>query len=140
MTSLAVEVAPGVHRVSVPLPFPPGEVAAWVIEGEDGAHTLVDTGIDTRPARDALRAAAAEVGVTRESLKYVVLTHAHPDHYGLAGPVRDWSGAAVALHEEEERLAASWTAGPKTARTPPRCSRGSASPRRSPAPSCAPAT
>ena len=105
MTSLAVEVAPGVHRVSVPLPFPPGEVAAWVIEGEDGAHTLVDTGIDTRPARDALRAAAAEVGVTRESLKYVVLTHAHPDHYGLAGPVRDWSGAAVALHEEEERLA-----------------------------------
>jgi glyoxylase-like metal-dependent hydrolase (beta-lactamase superfamily II) len=104
MTAAAVQVAPGVHRVSVPLPFPPGEVAAWVIEGDEG-HTLVDTGIDTPPARGALRDAAAEVGVTPDSLAYVVLTHAHPDHYGLAGPVREWSGARVAIHEEEEKLA-----------------------------------
>lgn len=103
-TAAPRQVAPGVHRISVPLPFPPGEVAAWVIEGEAG-HTLVDTGIDTPPARGALRAAAAHVGVTPRSLAYVVLTHAHPDHYGLAGPVREWSGARVALHEAEERLA-----------------------------------
>lgn len=99
-----VEVAPGVHRVSVPLPFPPGEVAAWVIEGDHG-HTLVDTGIDTPPARGALRSAADHVGVTPESLETIVLTHAHPDHYGLAGPVRAWSGARVAIHEAEEELA-----------------------------------
>ncbi|HKP76722.1 MAG TPA: MBL fold metallo-hydrolase [Longimicrobiaceae bacterium] len=105
MTAAApVQVAPGVHRVSVPLPFPPGEVAAWVIEGDEG-HTLVDTGIDTPPARDALREAAEHVGVTPESLAFVVLTHAHPDHYGLAEPVRRWSGARVAIHEEEEKLA-----------------------------------
>ncbi|MFL5541727.1 MAG: MBL fold metallo-hydrolase [Longimicrobiaceae bacterium] len=104
MTTAPVQVAPGVHRVSVPLPFPPGEVAAWLIEGEAG-HTLVDTGIDTPLARYALREAAGHVGVTPESLEYVVLTHAHPDHYGLAGPVREWSGAKVAIHEEEEKLA-----------------------------------
>ncbi|HYJ79336.1 MAG TPA: MBL fold metallo-hydrolase [Longimicrobiaceae bacterium] len=99
-----LEVAPGVHRVSVPLPFPPGEVAAWVIEGDAG-YTLVDTGIDTPPARGALRLAAEHVGVTPASLAWVVLTHAHIDHYGLAGPVRAWSGARVALHEREEELA-----------------------------------
>jgi glyoxylase-like metal-dependent hydrolase (beta-lactamase superfamily II) len=104
VTTAPVQVAPGVHRVSVPLPFPPGEVAAWLIEGEAG-HTLVDTGIDTPLARYALREAAGHVGVTPESLEYVVLTHAHPDHYGLAGPVREWSGAKVAIHEEEEKLA-----------------------------------
>jgi glyoxylase-like metal-dependent hydrolase (beta-lactamase superfamily II) len=83
VTTATLEVAPGVHRISVPLPFPPGEVAAWVIEG-DGGHTLVDTGIDTPPARWALREAAGHVGVTPESLEYVVLTHAHPDHcWGL---------------------------------------------------------
>ena len=98
-----VEVAPGVHRVSVPLPFPPREVAAWVIEGDAG-HTLVDAGIDTPPARGALREAAEHVGVTPESLAFVVLTHAHLDHYGLAGPVRAWSGARVAVHEREEAL------------------------------------
>jgi glyoxylase-like metal-dependent hydrolase (beta-lactamase superfamily II) len=105
MTAAApVRVAPGVHRISVPLPFPPSEVAAWVLEG-DGGHTLVDTGIDTPPARGALRDAAAHVGVTPESLAYVVLTHAHPDHYGLAGKVREWSGARIAIHAEEEKLA-----------------------------------
>lgn len=100
-----VEVAPGVHRLSLPLPFPPHEVAAWVIEGDAG-HTLVDTGMDTPPARGALRDGAAAVGVTPESLAWVVLTHAHIDHYGLAGPVRAWSGGAkVALHALEEDLA-----------------------------------
>jgi glyoxylase-like metal-dependent hydrolase (beta-lactamase superfamily II) len=108
--ALPVEVAPGVHRISVPLPFPPREVAAWVIEGDDG-HVLVDTGIDTPPARGALRDAAGEIGVTRDSLRNVVLTHAHIDHYGLAGPVREWSGARVSIHEREEALATRWVKG-----------------------------
>lgn len=104
------EVAPGVHRISVPLPFPPREVAAWVIEGDHG-HVLVDTGIDTPPARGALRDAAADVGVTPESLRHVVLTHAHIDHYGLAGPVRGWSGATLVMHAREEQLATRWVHG-----------------------------
>lgn len=112
MTAAAapVQVAPGVHRISVPLPFPPREVAAWVIEGDDG-HVLVDTGIDTPPARGALRDAAGEIGVTRDSLRHVVLTHAHIDHYGLAGPVREWSGARVSIHAREEELATRWVHG-----------------------------
>ena len=104
------EVAPGVHRISVPLPFPPREVAAWILEGDDG-HVLVDTGIDTPPARGALRDAAEEVGVTPQSLRDVVLTHAHIDHYGLAGPVREWSGARLSMHAREERLATRWVQG-----------------------------
>lgn len=98
-----VEVVPGVHRVSVPLPFPPHEVAAWLLEGPDG-HTLVDTGMDTPGARGALRDGAERLGVSPESLTRVVLTHCHIDHFGLAGRVRAWSGAAVWLHEREDRL------------------------------------
>lgn len=113
MTAAAVpvlEVAPGVHRISVPLPFPPREVAAWILEGDHG-HVLVDTGIDTPPARGALREAAEEVGVTPATLRDVVLTHAHIDHYGLAGPVRDWSGATLSMHAREEQLATRWVQG-----------------------------
>jgi glyoxylase-like metal-dependent hydrolase (beta-lactamase superfamily II) len=98
-----VEVAPGVHRVSVPLPFPPHEVAAWLLEGPDG-HTLVDTGMDTPGARGALRDGAERLGVSPESLTRVVLTHAHIDHFGLASRVRAWSGATVWMHEREARL------------------------------------
>ena len=103
-TAAPVEVAAGVHRLSVPLPFPPREVAAWVIEGDDG-HVLVDTGIDTPPARGALREGAERLGVTPASLRHVVLTHAHIDHYGLAGPVRAWSGARLWMHAREDALA-----------------------------------
>jgi glyoxylase-like metal-dependent hydrolase (beta-lactamase superfamily II) len=101
--SAPVEVAPGVHRVSVPLPFPPHEVAAWLIEGADG-HTLVDTGMDTPGARGALRDGAERLGVSPESLRRVVLTHAHIDHFGLASRVRAWSGARVWMHEREAQL------------------------------------
>ncbi|HEX2188248.1 MAG TPA: MBL fold metallo-hydrolase [Longimicrobiaceae bacterium] len=104
MSEAVVEAAPGVHRISVPLPFPPHEVAAWLIEGEDG-FTLVDTGMDTPTARAALRGGAEGVGVTPGKLAHVLLTHVHIDHYGLAGPVRAWSGARVAIHEREEALA-----------------------------------
>jgi glyoxylase-like metal-dependent hydrolase (beta-lactamase superfamily II) len=113
VTSTAVpvrEVAPGVHRISVPLPFPPREVAAWVLEGDDG-HVLVDTGIDTPPARGALCEAAEDVGVTPDTLRDVVLTHAHIDHYGLAGPVRDWSGATLSMHAREQQLATRFVQG-----------------------------
>jgi glyoxylase-like metal-dependent hydrolase (beta-lactamase superfamily II) len=34
----------------------------------------------------------------------VLVTHIHPDHYGLAGRVRAASGAWVALHPEDARL------------------------------------
>lgn len=101
---LEAQVAPGVHRVSIPLPFPPGEVAAWVIDGEAG-HVLIDTGIDTPHARAALAAAARRIGVTPASLRWALLTHVHIDHYGLAGAVREWAGARVVIHEREEELA-----------------------------------
>jgi glyoxylase-like metal-dependent hydrolase (beta-lactamase superfamily II) len=98
------QVAEGVWRISIPLPFPPFEVAAWLLESGDG-HLLVDTGIDTPQSREAFRAAALSLGVSPASLGAVVLTHAHLDHYGLAGVVREWSGARLLIHEHEEALA-----------------------------------
>ena len=92
------------HRLSIPLPFPPAEVAAWVVEGDEGP-VLVDTGIDTPAARAVLKDAAAGLGIRPGALRGVVLTHAHIDHYGLAGAVREWSDAPLVMHEREDELA-----------------------------------
>ena len=37
-------------------------------------------------------------------MRGVLVTHIHPDHYGLAGRVQEASGAWVALHPEDEQL------------------------------------
>jgi glyoxylase-like metal-dependent hydrolase (beta-lactamase superfamily II) len=69
---------------------------------------LVDTGMDTPAARMALLDGAHALDIRPADLVLVVLTHVHVDHYGLAGLVRDWSGARVVIHETEEQLARRW--------------------------------
>lgn len=73
-------VAPGVGRITVPLPFPvPSHIHCYVLL-DDGV--LVDAGM--RGSMDALRAGLDHFGVAVEC---VVLTHGHPDHWALAGAV-----------------------------------------------------
>lgn len=101
------EVASGVFRIAIPLPFPPREVAVWAVRVHSG-WMLVDTGMDTPAARTALLDGARALGIRPTDLVSVVLTHVHVDHYGLAGLVREWSGASVVIHETEEQLARRW--------------------------------
>ncbi|TDQ63362.1 MBL fold metallo-hydrolase [Phaeovulum veldkampii] len=79
----AVEVAPGVLWLRLPLPMALDHVNAYALDEGDG-WTVVDPGLDTRKSRaiwDGLLAGPlAGKPVTR-----VVVTHYHPDHVGLAG-------------------------------------------------------
>ena len=78
-------VAPGVLRIELPIPFPPGGVAALAIEDKlDGRDvwTIVDTGLrSAEPVwRELLDGPLAARPVGR-----VIATHYHPDHIGCAG-------------------------------------------------------
>jgi glyoxylase-like metal-dependent hydrolase (beta-lactamase superfamily II) len=42
--------------------------------------------------------------VTFDKLKTLLVTHIHPDHYGLAGRVKEHSGAKVIIHQRERDL------------------------------------
>ncbi|GAA3754251.1 MBL fold metallo-hydrolase [Streptomyces tremellae] len=97
--------APGVWSVPVPLPTGPAYVLVYLFETDAGPF-LVDAGWDTEEAWDALRAGLAAAGTRVEDVRGVVVTHAHTDHYGLAGRVRAASGAWVALHERDVPLLA----------------------------------
>ena len=45
-----IEVAPGIHWLSMPLPFQLDHINLWLIEDEDG-WTVVDTGIGNEQTR-----------------------------------------------------------------------------------------
>ena len=95
------EVVPGVHRVSLPLPFAPAQVNVYLIK-LSGGWMLVDTGMDSERSAGILDAALAEAGAAG-NLRWILITHCHPDHQALAETLRTRYGARIAMHREEVR-------------------------------------
>ncbi|QVY60253.1 MBL fold metallo-hydrolase [Cytobacillus gottheilii] len=71
----------GVAKLTVPTPFPVGDVHVYAIRGE--RMTLVDAGPKTEEAWQVLKSQLWELGLTPDDIEQVILTHHHPDHAGL---------------------------------------------------------
>jgi glyoxylase-like metal-dependent hydrolase (beta-lactamase superfamily II) len=78
-------------------------VFVYVFETDRGPY-LVDAGWNTDDAFAALSAGMRQLGSDVAEVQGVMVTHIHPDHYGLAGRVRDVSGAWIALHPADAAL------------------------------------
>jgi glyoxylase-like metal-dependent hydrolase (beta-lactamase superfamily II) len=99
-----MEVAPNIYQLKVPIPGNPlGFLCAYLIKTPAGCM-LIDTGWKTDEAFDSLAAQLQDLGVTWEDLKYIVITHVHPDHYGLVGQIMEHTHAKLVLHELEQHL------------------------------------
>jgi glyoxylase-like metal-dependent hydrolase (beta-lactamase superfamily II) len=95
---------PGLTSVPVPLPNNSLRyVFVYVFESEGGVY-LVDAGWNTDDAYEALEAGLAFAGYAMSDVRGVMVTHIHPDHYGLAGRIREASGAWISLHPADARL------------------------------------
>lgn len=106
------EVAPGVHRLALPLGIHGvPTVSAYLLHGggggggDGGGDVLVDCGVaagaedgDPDPC-GALSAALHAAGSSVERVSHLLVTHAHIDHFGLAGEVVRRSGGELWMHE-----------------------------------------
>ena len=97
-------VAEQIYQVRLPLPFALNHVNCYLLDDGDG-WTLVDTGLHTPEIVAAWEAAWAELGIARRHIHRIVLTHMHPDHFGLAGWLQRETGAPVFLSPRERELA-----------------------------------
>src|SRR5690606_2464053 len=98
------QVRPGLWSIPVPIPVSPLRyVLVYALE-LDGGVAIVDAGWNTDEAYDALTAGLGVAGHTIADVRAVLVTHIHPDHYGLAGRVREASGAWIGLHPADARL------------------------------------
>ena len=89
------------------VPIPVGQCWLW----RDGDEvTLVDTG--PAGSEDLIAAALADIGLTRDAVVRIVLTHFHDDHAGSAAAVRAWAGAEVVAHVAEAPVVRGDVAGP----------------------------
>ena len=79
--------------------------AEYLYSGHAAAHLIVDDGraafvdVGTNDSVPYLLAALAELGIARESVDYLLLTHVHLDHAGGAGALmRELPNARAVLH------------------------------------------
>ncbi len=93
----AFEVAPGVHRLPLPLPMDGlRAVNVYVVETADGL-VLIDGGWAIPESRKVFDASLAQLGYTVRDIRRFLVTHMHRDHYTQAAVVGREVGAPVAL-------------------------------------------
>ncbi len=80
----ALDVAPGVRWLRLPLPFALDHINLWLLDDAHG-YTVVDAGAATDASRAGWETVMAEQFHGKPLLR-VLVTHCHPDHVGLA----DW--------------------------------------------------
>ena len=74
----------GVYQIRLPFPQnTEGYTNVYVIEGEKG-NILVDSGWDWPGALWAFREGMRMDSLKFQDINWIVITHTHPDHYGLA--------------------------------------------------------
>lgn len=106
MHSPLVPVTDDIFQVHLPLPFALNRVNCYLLRGADG-WTVVDAGLNTAEGRAAWDQAFAALDISPADITQIVLTHAHPDHFGLAGWFQEQVGAPVYLSALEADFARS---------------------------------
>jgi len=80
--------------------FPPdapaGTLCYLIRQGQ--GWLMVDCGLKHRSCLESLRQQLAILNISPRDIKWLLVTHFHPDHFGLAAEVRAISGAQIILH------------------------------------------
>ena len=102
-----IKVAQGVYMLEVPFPpgyVPPdamgGSTRCYLVQQETG-WLLVDSGFGEASCLDSLCGQLAYLGLSPKDIGYLVITHAHPDHFGLAQSLKAISDIKVIMHRRD---------------------------------------
>lgn len=82
-----------VHRIECSVDWPPGHVAAYVVDGQE--PILVDAGMVSDDGSMELLDGLDKYGFGPADIDHVVLTHSHTDHVGQLRAVLDAGDATV---------------------------------------------
>lgn len=118
--SILPEITPwgaDIIQLKIPVPYALKWVNSYLFKGAQG-YTLLDPGLRTEEAEHVWKEALSSLGIAMTDIDQIVLTHHHPDHYGLAGWFQAQTGAPVYMSETAHRLAdLMWGAQQNTAQT-----------------------
>ena len=86
-----MEIVPGLHQLKTPMPSPAlPYVLPYAFECDDGV-ALFDAGFGTPQAIETMTAELKLIGYEPKDIRRVMISHAHPDHYGMVSWIREQS-------------------------------------------------
>lgn len=98
------EVRPGLWSIPVPIPDSPLRyVLVHLLAAEHGL-LVIDPGWDHDEAWTALTEGIVGTGHSLTDVSGIVVTHMHPDHFGLAPRLREISDAWIGMHSADAAL------------------------------------
>src|SRR4030042_7170252 len=98
------EIFPGIRWIKLPIGMEDSNLAhinVYLLEGSKG-YLLVDSGWNTDESFATLHNTLVKNGISFQDITQILVTHVHPDHFGMAGRIRELSGATIAMHHIEK--------------------------------------
>lgn len=93
--------------IPVPMPHSPLRYTSVYALAGDSSITLVDAGWESEESWAALGSGLRDMGASPSDVTGVLVTHQHRDHVGLAGRLREATGAWIGMHPaDRDALAA----------------------------------
>jgi glyoxylase-like metal-dependent hydrolase (beta-lactamase superfamily II) len=93
---LIEKIAESFYMITLPMPFRLKHVHVFALV-HDGSVSLFDTGMNTPETFSTLEESLKSLGKTVHDIDRIFITHFHTDHCGIAGRIKDISGAAIAM-------------------------------------------
>jgi len=105
MKEVPIEMLQGIYKLEVP--FLPGvgegnlsSTLCYLVRDGDG-WLMVDCGFNEEHAFNAFRQQLDVLGIPVKDIRWLFVTHYHPDHSGLAARIKAVSGARVIIHQDD---------------------------------------
>jgi glyoxylase-like metal-dependent hydrolase (beta-lactamase superfamily II) len=98
---LIQEIAEGFYRITLPMPFRLDHIQSFALVQEKQV-TLFDTDLNIPEGFSTLEDDLLQIGRSLADIDQIFLTHYHADHCGLAGLLKEISGARIYLSEADQ--------------------------------------
>ena len=100
------EIVPGLYKISLKLPIVQLQNVFVYLFRDGNENLLVDTGWNNESAYDQLREAFDSINFEISEIRTIVISHLHPDHFGLASRLRTQAqNSRILLHKKDAQNA-----------------------------------
>ncbi|MGI0079224.1 MAG: MBL fold metallo-hydrolase [Nitrososphaerales archaeon] len=88
-SSKVTEILPGLYQFRLPIPIRSLKSVFAYFAFDGKSNLLIDTGWPSEEAQESLESALSSLGFSLGEIETVIVSHLHPDHFGLAEEIRE---------------------------------------------------